>query len=85
MSKLSQQTAESVCSSDTSYGPDFVGSDGMFCDMGTKTLTPLCLTEQVDGCLNVDSDGKLITKRSSVAKGLLETKRKSYTKISHWE
>jgi hypothetical protein len=73
MSKLSQHTVESICSSDTSYWPDFVGLDGMFCDMGSKTLTPLCSTKQINGCLNVDSDGKVITKRSSVAMRQVQT------------
>lgn len=35
--------ASALCESDTSHGPDFVShSEGVFCDMDTKTQWPLC-------------------------------------------
>lgn len=80
-----QHRAENMCSSDTSWGPDFVGTDGMFCDMGTKTLTPLCSTSSEDGCLDIDHDSKMIKKRSTVARRSVETVHKRYDHVARWE
>ncbi|KAL6886271.1 hypothetical protein HDV57DRAFT_526135 [Trichoderma longibrachiatum] len=66
------------------WGPDFIGSDGMFCDIGTKTITPICFFHDVDGCINVHVEDKTTTKRSAVAKRQVETKHKSYGTISQW-
>lgn len=84
VSNLTQHKAEGLCSSDTSWGPDFVGTDGMFCDMGSKKLTPLCSTRNIDGCLDIGMEGNAVTKRSSVAKRDVKIKHKSYSKITHW-
>ena len=51
-----------------SYGPDAVGSDAYYCDMSTRELSPLCTSQDVEGCVNVDAPNNRITKRSSVAK-----------------
>ncbi|KAK3180621.1 hypothetical protein K4F52_008087 [Lecanicillium sp. MT-2017a] len=84
VSSLAEHYAEIVCSSDTSWGPDFVGSDGMFCDMGTKTLSPLCSTEEVDGCVNINTTDNTVSKLSSVAKRQVEMSYKTYDKIKQW-
>ena len=84
ISNATHHKAENLCSSDTSWGPDFVGTDGMFCDMGTKTLTPLCASENVHGCINIDDQAKTVRKRSTVVKRAVDTIHKSYEKISHW-
>ncbi|KAH6865748.1 hypothetical protein BKA58DRAFT_226621 [Alternaria rosae] len=41
-----------------SWGPDFVGPDGQFWSMSTKTLTPLCSFETIGSscCVDVDED-----------------------------
>lgn len=78
-------TGEHLCSHPNSYGPDFVGSDGYFCDMETKTLTPLCSTKDVDGCVEVDNDEKAVVKRSSIARRTVRTKHKAYKKITAFE
>ncbi|RSL61019.1 hypothetical protein CEP54_006481 [Fusarium duplospermum] len=85
VSNLTQHKAEELCSSETSWGPDFVGTDGMFCDMGTKTLTPLCSTRNVEGCIVIDNDNKAITKRSRVAKREADITHKTYKAINHWD
>lgn len=84
VSSLAEHYAEIVCSSETSWGPDFVGSDGMFCDMGTKTLSPLCSTEEVDGCVNINTTDNTVSKVSSVAKRQVEMSYKTYDKIKQW-
>ncbi|KAB5576372.1 hypothetical protein GE09DRAFT_1266116 [Coniochaeta sp. 2T2.1] len=80
-----RHTAESLCSSATSWGPDFVGIDGKFCDMATKTLSPLCSTANLDGCVNVDSGGKtVLTKRTAGPKRAVDVRHKSYARVKNW-
>lgn len=84
MSNYTSQSAAEVCNSPTSWGPDFVGSDGLFCDMGSKTLTPLCAANEVDGCVVIDEQAKKLIRRVSVAKRAADITRKSYKNIQHW-
>jgi hypothetical protein len=84
MSNWTTQPAAELCESATSWGPDFIGSDGKFCDMGTKTLLPLCSTEDVDGCVEVDEEEGALKKRMSVAKRAATVTHKTYKKISKW-
>lgn len=85
VSNLTHHKAEDLCSSETSWGPDFIGTDGQFCDMGTKKLTPLCSTQDVDGCIVVDDDEKTLTKRFRIAKRNEHITHKTYKAIDHWE
>lgn len=78
VSNIARYKAQNLCSSETSWGPDFVSTDGMFCDMGMKTLTPLCSTENVYGCIKIDDKLKVVTKR------FVAVKRKVYKTIKHW-
>lgn len=59
---LPEHTAEALCASETSSGPDFVNvasvGGGGFCDMKTKTLYPLCEQDS-------NSSSKRRAKRSS--------------------
>ncbi|OTA92355.1 hypothetical protein M434DRAFT_387364 [Hypoxylon sp. CO27-5] len=54
MSNKLQHTADGLCDSDTSYGPDFVNvADGTFCRMSDKTKWPVCDGAAiVDNCFN---------------------------------
>ncbi|KAF7195304.1 hypothetical protein HII31_03510 [Pseudocercospora fuligena] len=83
MSNITNQNAEELCSSETSWGPDFCGVDGKCCDMDTKTLFPLCEFEDVDGCVEVDANAKTMVKRSSVARRTVEKVHKSYKTVTH--
>ncbi|KAK7432958.1 hypothetical protein QQZ08_000429 [Neonectria magnoliae] len=85
VSNLKQHKAVDLRSSDTSWGPDFVDTDGMFCDMGTKPLTPLCLTKNVHGCIITDDETKSVTKRSLVAKRVVDITHKTYKAVNHWD
>ncbi|KFY35171.1 hypothetical protein V494_06143 [Pseudogymnoascus sp. VKM F-4513 (FW-928)] len=76
--------AAELCNSATSWGPDFVGSDGKFCDMETHTLLPLCSTEDVEGCVNIDTTANAVTKRSVGPKRAVDHPHKEYTKIKSW-
>ncbi|KAI4675458.1 uncharacterized protein J4E84_010053 [Alternaria hordeiaustralica] len=86
VSNWTSQTAADLCNSATSWGPDFIGSDDQFCDMSTKTLTPLCSPETVgsSGCVDVDEDAVSVVKRTSVARRAATVLHKSYKKIEKW-
>ncbi|KAF7441483.1 hypothetical protein A1F99_142130 [Pyrenophora tritici-repentis] len=85
MSNFTSHPAEELCSSATSWGPDFIGSDGKFCDMGSKTLIPLCSSKDIDGCIEVDEDNGTLVKRMSVARRSANIVHKNYRSISKWE
>ncbi|KAF9580997.1 hypothetical protein BGW38_002143 [Lunasporangiospora selenospora] len=47
--------AISLCDSPTSWGPSMLSlSEGVFCDMETKTKIPLCHDGQTTGCMKYD-------------------------------
>lgn len=85
VSNITQHKAKNLCSSDTSWGPDFVGTDGMFCDMATKTLMPLCSTDDIDGCVDIDDQVKTVKRRSIMAGRAVRTTHRAYKKIDHWD
>ena len=70
-------SAIKLCDSDTSYSPDFVSlSEGIFCDMATKTLWPLCSKSVADNCYDWDSH-TLINGEGQTVKG--------YTDVQEWQ
>jgi len=81
---ITSHKAADLCNSITSWGPDFVGSDGNYCDMGTHTLFPLCSTADVDGCVNIDTNSNAVTRRSVGPKRAVNHSHKEYKKIKHW-
>lgn len=87
MSTYTSQPAAQLCGSKTSWGPDFIGPDGNFCDMEAKTLMPLCSAQDVNGCIEIDEDegaGGQLRKRTNVARRSTSSVHKSYKKISKW-
>lgn len=82
-SDIPSQLTSELCQSSTSWGPDFVGADGYFCDMYTKELLHLCSTEDVDGCVEYDEVQKNIKKRSLVARREVRSVHKSYQTVTH--
>lgn len=74
-------TAEELCGSETSWGPDYIGSDHKFCDMADKVVSPLCELENVEGCIEYDEANQSITKRASVARRSVKAHHKSYKVI----
>lgn len=81
MSNFTSQPANELCDSAMSSGPDFVGSDGRFCNMNLKTLIPLCSFEDIDGCVEVDENEGTLVKRISVARRSVDV-HKTYKNIS---
>ncbi|KEQ78740.1 hypothetical protein M438DRAFT_340401 [Aureobasidium pullulans EXF-150] len=82
-SDISSQLAKELCYSNTSWGPDFIGADGYFCEMSKKKLLPLCSTEDVNGCIEYDATEKTILKRSTIARCEVKSVHKSYETITH--
>jgi hypothetical protein len=49
-------SAKELCDDDNSLGPDFVSiEEGLFCDMETAKLWPLCTATQTSECFDLDS------------------------------
>lgn len=84
MSNITSHSAQDLCNSETSWGPDFIDGEGMYCDMSEHTLRPLCETQQVEGCIRIDDDGKVLSKRTMGLKRTIDEAYKSYNRVSHW-
>jgi hypothetical protein len=56
VSHLPGHSAKEVCEHEMSLGPDFVSmEEGLFCDMETATLWPLCDATQTIDCFNLET------------------------------
>ncbi|KAH9859761.1 hypothetical protein IAQ61_011542 [Plenodomus lingam] len=67
-SNFTSQPAEQLCNSATSWSPDYIGPDGRYCDMSSKNFSPICFTEDIGGCVEVDENGGILVKRMNVAR-----------------
>ncbi|KAL6889965.1 hypothetical protein GGI43DRAFT_430671 [Trichoderma evansii] len=77
ISSAASHNATELCLSKTSRGPDLVSvAEGVFCDMATRELMPLCSQSTKDGCFHVDTRTKLRRDETSHTK--------SYTEILQW-
>ncbi|GFP60276.1 hypothetical protein TASIC1_0017003800 [Trichoderma asperellum] len=78
ISSAASHNATELCSSETSRGPDLVSmAEGVFCDMATKEVMPLCDEGTKQGCFHVDSRTKLLSNETTHAK--------PYTKVLQWK
>jgi hypothetical protein len=80
-------SARELCESETSYGPDTVSTvEGLFCDMETKTLYPVCEegTNNNDICFDVDSKHLRLSNGEKVRQGRA-TIPKEYNTVSNWK
>jgi hypothetical protein len=84
VSNYASQSAKGLCTSATSWGPDFIGLDGNFCDMASKTLIPLCSSKNIEGCIEVDSNANTVVKRMSIARRTTNVVHRSYKKVTKW-
>lgn len=81
-----QQSAIRLCRSPTSRGSDFASTDeGIFCDMETKTLYPLCSGEIQAGCFDLQADELQLRKRDGPGLFSRDTPVKKYKSISYWD
>lgn len=79
VSSDAQHTASSLCEADRSYGPDFVSLvEGLYCDMSTKTLAPLCGEGVEDDCFDVEA-------KEMRASFQAKTAPKKFSKVMAWD
>ena len=70
-------SAQELCGSETSRGPDFVSlEEGLYCDMMNKQLSPLCSATIVEGCYDRDAHA-LVTSGKVV--------KRQYKEILKWD
>ena len=85
-SNLDSYTATSLCKSETSRGPDFTSlAEGKFCDMETKTLWPICKSQEDESCFDNDNHLMRGVKRLGKRAGRAVTRAKNYTKVTIWD
>ncbi|PGH00123.1 hypothetical protein AJ79_08306 [Helicocarpus griseus UAMH5409] len=84
ISDYPSDNATELCRHEMSYGPDAIGSDGFYCNMATRELSPLCSVQDAEGCVNVDEEGQVVTKRASVAKRSVNMHYRSYEKLDKY-
>ena len=84
VSSRPSQSARFLCDSPTSRGSDFVSvAEGLFCDMETKTLYPVCSPSSVSACFDLDASNPHLRKAGPVGRRALAMMR--YKRISRWE
>ncbi|KAH3199123.1 hypothetical protein KXV92_009748 [Aspergillus fumigatus] len=94
VSEHGEHTASELCKSTSAAGPDFVSTkEGLFCDMCTGELWPLCSKDVPTGCFDVDlkvmraSDGD-VTRTGLHARDVItgrDIPEKEYKKVVHWK
>ncbi|KAH1300677.1 hypothetical protein KXX17_004974 [Aspergillus fumigatus] len=94
VSEHREHTASELCKSTSAAGPDFVSTkEGLFCDMCTGELWPLCSKNVPTGCFDVDlkvmraSDGA-VTRTGLHARDVItgrDIPEKEYKKVAHWK
>lgn len=66
-SRNPQQSARELCEDSNSAGPDFISlHEGLFCDMVTRELKPLCLSILLDNCFALGPQLRVIGKHENV-------------------
>ena|ERR1711981_60773 len=71
-------SAKALCESAMSWSPDFVSfADGLFCDMSSKKLWPLCSAETVKNCFDWVS--------KTLIGGGSWKRATTYTNVTVWE
>jgi hypothetical protein len=79
-----QQSAITLCNSPTSRGSDFASTDeGLFCDMDTKILYPLCSDTVTDSCFDLDAENPYLREAGQHERRALAEPR--YRRVSHWD
>ncbi|KAI9701956.1 MAG: hypothetical protein M1836_001300 [Candelina mexicana] len=84
-----QHSAQELCESPSSLGPDFVSTEeSLFCDMSSKTIWHLCSTIIKTMCFDLQAQ-KLVGGTQNVTTRDLETDRalpeKEYDTYTHWK
>lgn len=82
VSDTKAHSAKKLCESETSMGPDFAHEEeGLFCDMGTKTLYEFCKEDTEGSCYDAENQ-TLATKGPGGAK--LKAVGTAYKNVRDW-
>ena len=78
------QSAQELCDSATSRGPDFVSLDeGKYCDMSEKKVYKLCSGRYTRNCFSLDRDGKRLRRRDG-GPGASDALHRDYGEVDRW-
>lgn len=81
ISDIESHSAEDLCGSEFSRGPDFVSHyEKKFCDMKTRKTHPLCEGSVQTDCFDLDHVGKKLHKRGGEGNGTT----KGYKNVDSW-
>ncbi|KAJ5602091.1 hypothetical protein N7510_011625 [Penicillium lagena] len=82
VSDIPFHSAIDLCKASKSHGPDFVStSEGVYCDMESREVMPVCRGDVKHNCFNLDHHVNEES-RSSVAD---HSTRKSYSNVVKWD
>lgn len=94
VSEHEEHTASELCKSDSAAGPDFVSTkEGLFCDMCSGELWPLCSAAVPTGCFDVDLKAMKANNGTITQIGLhardtttgRDIPEKEYKNVLHWK
>jgi hypothetical protein len=94
VSEHGDHSASELCKSASAAGPDFVSTkEGLFCDMCTGELWPLCSQAVPTGCFDVDLKAMRASNGTVTGIGLhardvftgREIPEKEYKSVMHWK
>ncbi|KAG2016836.1 hypothetical protein GB937_006038 [Aspergillus fischeri] len=94
VSEHGDHTASELCKSTSAAGPDFVSTkEGLFCDMCTGELWPLCSQAVPTGCFDLDLKAMRASNGAVTSTGLhardvitgRDIPEKEYKKVVHWK
>ncbi|KAL8873503.1 MAG: hypothetical protein Q9174_001040 [Haloplaca sp. 1 TL-2023] len=78
------QSAQELCDSTTSRGPDFVSLDEeKYCDMSEKKVYELCSGRFTRDCFSLDRHSKRIRRRNG-GSGINDAVHREYDKVDQW-
>ena len=85
ISPYAQDSAQEVCGSSTSKGPDFVSlQDGFHCDMTTRELTPICSEQVGVNCFDTEVSQMRASGSMRGATRARSVRHKQYHSIHRW-
>ncbi|KAL8928980.1 MAG: hypothetical protein Q9208_001423 [Pyrenodesmia sp. 3 TL-2023] len=84
VSEYEGQSAQELCDSDKSRGPDFVSmAEGKYCDMSEKKTYQLCSGSTRRECFSLDQENKRLRRRGGV-KDASSSVHREYGKVDRW-
>ncbi|KAL8711714.1 MAG: hypothetical protein Q9220_003885 [cf. Caloplaca sp. 1 TL-2023] len=84
VSDFEGQSAQELCDSDKSRGPDFVSmAEGKYCDMSEKKVYKFCSDHTRRECFSLDEGGKRLKRRGGL-KDKNDSVQREYGEITRW-